>query len=415
MMKQQILERFLRYVRVHTPSDENSEASPSTACQFDLARMLEEEMKAMGISGVYVDENCYVYGYIPASPGCEQAPAIGFLAHMDTVSDFCTKPVTPLVHENYNGEDIPLPAGGITIEVKNFPHLKNMKGRTMITSDGTTILGADDKAGIAVILSMASEILEQQIPHGKICIAFTPDEEIGSGAGLLDLQRFGADFAFTLDGDLEGGLEYETFNAAAAKIQFKGVNVHPGSAKGIMINAAAVACELQAMLPPEEQPAFTEGYEGFYHLTHMEGTVEKAQLQYIIRDHDREKFEARKQNLQAVCRKLNEKYGEGTVIAQITDTYYNMAEILKNHMHLVEHAKEAIKKTGLTPVIKPVRGGTDGSQLSFRGLPCPNLGTGGAAFHGPYEHISLEGMELSVRIIRELVCSYANEKLQDQN
>ena len=408
-MKQKLLERFLTYVKVYTPSDENSGASPSTPYQFDLAQLLEEEMKQMGISDVFVDENCYVYGQIPASAGCENTPAIGFIAHLDTVSDCCSKPCTPLVHEHYNGEDIELPAGGITIRVKDFPHLAEMKGRTLITSDGTTVLGADDKAGIAVILSMAEELLKTGAPHGKICIAFTPDEEIGSGAGLLDLQRFGADFGYTVDGDLEGGLEYETFNAASAKITIKGVNVHPGSAKDIMVNAAAIACELQGMLPAKEQPAYTEGYEGFFHLTNISGEVEKAQLHYIIRDHDRTKFEERKQLILSVCDRLNAKYGEGTVNADVSDSYYNMAEVLKDHMHLVEHAKKAIEKTGLIADIKPVRGGTDGSQLSFRGLPCPNLGAGGAGFHGPYEHISLEGMELSVQIVLEIVRSYAED------
>ena len=406
-MKEELLERFLRYVKVYTPSDENTGTSPSTVWQLDLAHMLEAEMKQMGVEGVFVDENGYVYGYIPASEGCEKAPSIGLIAHMDTVSDFCAKPVTPLVHQDYNGEDIPLPAGGITIRTQDFPHLKKMKGRTLITSDGTTILGADDKAGIAGIMTAAAQILKDKAPHGRICIAFTPDEEIGAGAELLDLHRFGADFAYTLDGDLEGGLEYETFNAASAKIMIKGVNVHPGSAKGIMVNAAAVACELQGMLPEAEQPAYTEGYEGFYHLTHLSGEVEKAQLHYIIRDHDREKFEARKQMVRSICDQLNGKYGEGTILYEITDTYYNMSEILKDHMHLIQHAESSIRQTGLEPVIKPVRGGTDGSRLSFRGLPCPNLGMGGAGFHGPYEHISLEGMELSVQVILELIRSYA--------
>ena len=410
MMKQRLLDRFLTYVRVYTPSDESSGTSPSTAYQFDLARLLEKEMEQMGLQDVYVDENCYVYGQIPASAGCEQAPAIGFIAHMDTVADYCEKPCVPLVHEDYDGKDIPLPAGGITIRVSDFPHLADMKGRTLITSDGTTILGADDKAGVAEILTMAEEILKSDIPHGRICIAFTPDEEIGSGAGLLDLERFGADFAFTVDGDLEGGLEYETFNAAAAEIAIKGVNVHPGSAKGIMVNAGAVACELQGMLPQEEQPAYTENYEGFFHLTGITGKVEKAQLHYIIRDHSREKFEERKKLILSICDRLNAKYGEGTVSAEVSDTYYNMAEILKDHMHLVEHAKKAIAETGLEAVIKPVRGGTDGSQLSFRGLPCPNLGGGGAGFHGPYEHASLEGMETAVRIMIQIVRSYADGK-----
>ena len=402
-MKQKLLERFLRYVKVYTPSDANSGTSPSTPCQFDLAYMLEKEMKAIGICDVYVDENCYVYGSIPASEGCEALLSIGFIAHMDTVSDCCDKPVIPLVHTDYNGEDLSLPEGGTVIRVKDFPHLKQMKGRTLITSDGSTILGADDKAGIAEIMTMAEEITKQGFSHGRICIAFTPDEEIGSGADLLDLQRLGADFAYTADGDLEGTLEYETFNAASAKITVKGINVHPGSAKGIMVNSAAVACELQGMLPPMEQPAFTEGYEGFFHLTYISGEVEKTDMHYIIRDHDRTRFEERKRLILSVCDTLNEKYGKGTVTADISDTYYNMAEILKDHMHLVERAEKAIRLTGLEPHITPVRGGTDGSRLSFRGLPCPNLGTGGAGFHGPYEHISLEGMELAVREMIKIV------------
>ena len=402
-MKQELLERFLRYVRVYTPSDMNSETSPSTQYQFDLAYMLEKEMKQIGIHDVYVDENCYVYGSIPATDGCEDLPSIGFIAHLDTVSDCCSKPVTPLVHPDYNGEDLPLPEGGIVIRVKDFPHLKKMKGRTLITSDGSTILGADDKAGVAEIMTMADEVIKQGFSHGKICIAFTPDEEIGSCAELLDLQRLGADFGYTVDGDLEGSLEYQTFNAASAKITVKGVNVHTGMAKGIMVNGAAVACELQCMLPPMEQPAFTDGYEGFFHLTHIAGEVEKTVMHYIIRDHDRTRFEERKQLIFSICDTLNEKYGKGTVTADVSDTYYNMEEILKDHMHLVERAKKAIRQVGLEPHIIPVRGGTDGSRLTFRGLPCPNIASGCGGLHGPYEHTSLEGMELVVREMLHII------------
>ncbi len=406
-MKERLKERFLKYVQIFTPSDaENSGSTPSSDCQFDLARALEEEMNAMGISGVYVDEHCYVYGYLPATAGQESVPAIGFIAHMDTVSDFCSKPVTPLVHENYDGKDIDLPAGNRTISVKDYPHLNNMKGRTIITSDGTTILGADDKGGVAVIMTMVEELIKSEQPHGKICIAFTPDEEIGSGAELLDLDRFGADFAYTADGDLEGGIEYETFNAASAKLTIKGVNVHPGSAKDIMVNAAVVGSEFNGLLPEGEQPRTTSGYEGFYHLVDFQGCVEKAVLKYIIRDHDRESFEARKKTFEENAAKLNQKYGEGTVCLEMEDSYYNMAEILKDHMHLIEHAKTAALKAGIEPRIYPVRGGTDGARLSFRGLPCPNLGTGGSAFHGPYEHISLEGMEISVKLLLNLVEGY---------
>lgn len=405
-MREKLLERFLRYVQIHTPSDENSETTPSTKWQFDLANVLADEMREMGVSDVFVDEHCYVYGSIPATEGCENAPAIGFIAHMDTVSDFCEKNVTPVIFEQYDGEDIVLPNAGRVIRTKDFPHLMEMKGRTIITADGTTILGADDKAGIAEIMTLADEILCGDIQHGKICIAFTPDEEIGSGAGLLDLDRLGADFAFTMDGGLEGGLEYETFNAASARIHINGVNVHPGSAKDIMVNAGAIACELQGMLPQEQQPRYTCGYEGFFHLISISGTVEKADMSYIIRDHDRQIFAERKELVSRICAELNEKYGEGTVQTEIKDSYYNMAEILKDHMDIVQNARRAIEMAGLNAEIMPVRGGTDGSALSFRGLPCPNLGTGGAGFHGPYEHISLEGMEASLQVLLNLVAIY---------
>jgi len=402
-MKEQLLERMIRYAKIYTPSDETCEEVPSSKCQFDLAYELEREMKELGLSDVFTDEHCYVYGWIPASEGCENAPSIGFNAHIDTVSDFCSTPVHPVVHENYDGKDIYLEAGNRTITLKDFPHLAEMKGRTIITSDGTTILGADDKAGIAEIMTMAQEVISSGMPHGRICIVFSPDEEIGGGASLLDLEKFGADFAFTVDGGLEGGLEYETFNAAAAVINFAGVNVHPGTAKDIMVNAAGAACEFQSALPQNEKPENTCGYEGFFHLTDMQGTVEKAQLRYIIRDHDKVKFEQRKNRISEIAAVLNEKYGAGTVEVQIKDTYYNMYEILKDHMEIVELAKKAIEEAGMTPVIEPVRGGTDGAQLSFRGLPCPNLATGGHGFHGPYEHISLEGMEKSTQVLLNIV------------
>lgn len=406
-MKNHLLERFLDYVKILTPSDKNGTQTPSSKAQFALAHRLEEEMTRLGISGVYTDEHCYVYGHLPASAGLEDLPALGFLAHMDTVSDFCSSPVIPVIHEDYDGNDLYLPAADRTIRVKDFPHLKNWKGRTVITSDGTTILGADDKAGIAEIMTMAEILLTENIPHGKICLAFTPDEEIGSGAELLDLETFGADFAFTLDGNLEGEISYETFNAASAQVQIRGVNVHPGSAKDIMVNAAAVACEFQSMLPDSEQPRTTSGYEGFYHLTDISGTVEKAEMDYIVRDHDHGRFESRKKNLKEIADRLNGKYGADTVSVTLSDTYYNMSEILADHMHLIENAKKAVSETGLTPLIRPVRGGTDGARLSFRGLPCPNLGTGGFGFHGPYEHISLEGMESAVKMLLAIVRHYS--------
>ncbi len=407
-MKEQLLERFLRYVKTYTPSDEKGTGTPSTRYQFDLADMLAEEMTKIGISDAYVDKHCYVYGNIPETEGYENVPAIAFIAHLDTVSDFCDKPAIPVVHENYDGEDIYLPAGDRTIKTSDFPHLKEMKGRTLITTDGTTVLGADDKAGIAEIMTMADEIIKSGMPHGKICMAFTPDEEIGSGAHLLDLERLGADFAFTADGDIEGGIEYETFNAAAARVTVTGVNVHPGSAKDIMVNAGLIACEFAGMLPEKEQPRNTSGYEGFYHLTGMSGEVAKAELVYIIRDHDKGKFEERKAKLFEIAEALNLKYGEGTVKVEEKDSYYNMAEVLKDRMDIVETALQAVRMEGIEPRVHPVRGGTDGSALSFRGLPCPNLATGGQGYHGPYEHISLEGMEISTRVMMNIIRLYAD-------
>ena len=406
-MREQLLERFLRYVQVYTPSDEAGSDTPSSKCQFDLADMLADEMNAMGIEDVFVDEHCYVYGTIPATEGYENVPAIGFIAHLDTVSDFCDKKTVPVVHENYDGEDIYLEAGERTIRISDFPHLKGMKGRTIITSDGTTILGADDKAGIAEIMTAAGELINGDMPHGKVCIAFTPDEEIGSGAHLLDLERLGADFAFTADGDIEGGIEYETFNAAAAKVHITGFNVHPGSAKDIMINSAVVACEFNTALPENEQPRTTSGYEGFFHLTDIRGDVGSTEMSYIIRDHDRDRFEARKARMTEIAGALNRKYGEGTVQVELKDSYYNMADILKDHMDIVETARKAVEMEGIEPSVKPVRGGTDGSALSFRGLPCPNLATGGEGYHGPYEHISLEGMEISVKVMLNIIKLYA--------
>ena len=403
IMKEKLLERLLRYTRINTPSCEEAETTPSSSCQYDLAKELAEEMTALGIIDVRVDEHCYVYGFLPASEGCEGKPAIGLIAHMDTVSDFCDGPVTPVVHENYDGGDIVLTSAGRTITVRDFPHLAKMAGRTIITSDGTTILGADDKAGIAEIMTLAEILLKKNVLHGKICIAFTPDEEIGSGAALLNLAAFGADYAYTLDGDLEGSIEYETFNAASATVDISGVNVHPGSATGIMVNAAVVGCEFQNALPENEQPRTTSGYEGFYHLTSFEGTVGKAQLNYIIRDHDRKKFEERKRLFLEIGKQLNRKYGKDCVRVTLEDSYYNMADVLKDHMELIDQAAEAAWKAGIEPVITPVRGGTDGACLSFRGLPCPNIGTGGAAFHGPYEHISLEGMERVVQMMKNIV------------
>lgn len=400
-------ERLLNYVVVRTPSDENSETVPSSKCQFNLAGVLEKEMKELGLTEVFTDEQCYLYGKLPATPGYEGKDSIGFIAHMDTVADFCDSEIHPVITENYNGEDLALGNSGRILSTQNFPHLKTLKGRTLITSDGTTILGADDKAGIAEILTMVERLQAEHIPHGPICVAFTPDEEIGTGASHFNVEAFGAKYAYTLDGDTEGEIQYENFNACKASFEITGFNVHPGSSKDTMINASLVAMEINQMLPGMETPRGTEEYEGFYHLTNMSGDVAFAQLNYIVRDHNKEFFESRKNTLRLIEKNLNEKWGEGTVKLTITDQYQNMAEIIAGCMHLIENAKKACESADVNPIIIPIRGGTDGCQLSFKGLPCPNLGTGGHAYHGPYEHITVEGMDKSVDVIIELVKLYA--------
>ncbi|MGN0403916.1 MAG: peptidase T [Bariatricus sp.] len=400
-------ERFLTYAAIRTPSDENSTSSPSSKCQFELAELLKEEMLALGIEDAHVTEYCYVYGTIPATPGLESKPKIGFIAHMDTVSDYCDHDITPVVHENYNGGDLVLGDSGRTLSVKDFPHLPSLKGRTLITTDGTTVLGADDKAGIAEIMTMAERLIKEDIPHGTICIAFTPDEEVGTGTAHFDIEEFGADFGYTLDGDSEGEIQYENFNACKADFEITGFGVHPGSSKDTMINACLVAMEINQMLPGCETPRGTEDYEGFFHLTNMSGDVTRAELHYIIRDHDKNFFEMRKNTLRLIEKDLNAKWGDGTVKLTITDQYKNMSEIIADCMHLIENAKQACENANVPPLILPIRGGTDGCQLSFKGLPCPNLGTGGHAYHGPYEHITVEGMDKATDIALELVKIYA--------
>lgn len=402
----QAYERLLKYVTVRTPSSEDSESVPSSKCQFDLAYVLEKEMKELGLSDIYLDDTCYLYGKLPASKGLESCPAIGFIAHMDTVSDFCDHDVVPVITKDYDGKDLVLGTSGRTLSADTFSHLPELKGRTLITTDGTTILGADDKAGIAEILTMIERITTENIPHGPICVAFTPDEEIGTGAAHFDVARFGAAYAYTLDGDTEGEIQYENFNACKADFSIKGFSVHPGSGKDTMINASLVAMEINALLPGMETPRGTEDYEGFYHLTSMAGDCARAELHYIVRDHDTSKFQMRKETLRLIEKNLNAKWGEGTITLTITDQYQNMAEIIDGCMHLIENAKNACQMAGVTPLILPIRGGTDGCQLSFKGLPCPNLGTGGHAYHGPYEHITVEGMEKSVDVIMELVKLY---------
>ena len=402
----QAYERLIKYAKVHTTSDETVHETPSTKIQFDLARLLVEEMKEIGIEDARVDEKCYVYGSIPATEGCEDRVKLGFIAHLDTSPSCSGKDVNPQIWENYDGGDIVLKNKRV-ISPAMFPALKNMKGKTLITADGTTLLGADDKAGIAEILTMAERLIAEGRPHGRISIAFTPDEEIGSGAQDLDLSVFGADYAYTVDGDNENEIEYENFNAAAATFEIRGRSVHPGDAKDRMVNAALLASRISQMLPAAEIPSNTEGREGYFHLTHIQGNVEEATASFIIRDHDAELFEGRILTLRLIEKTLNETYGEGTARLSVRPQYRNMIEKIRPCMHLIDNAKEVIRELGMEPATPPVRGGTDGSQLSFRGLPCPNLGTGGRAFHGPYEHIAVESMDFVVNVLLGIVGRYA--------
>ena len=391
-------ERLLSYVKVFTPSSEETGTSPSTQYQFDLARLLVQELKKLGVEDADVDEHCYVYGHIPATKGYESRKKLGFIAHMDTVSDFCDHPVNPVVTPDYDGGDLTLGTSGRILSPKMFPHLSSLKGRTLITSDGTTILGADDKAGIAEIMTMIEHLNNANIAHGQISVAFTPDEEIGMGADNFDVKKFGADYAYTLDGDTEGEIQFENFNAGRAVVKFTGVNVHPGSSKDTMVNAALVAMEFNSMLPAADTPRNTEDYEGFFHLDAINGNVSTAMLDYIIRDHDAASYDYRVKMMEHITKILNEKWGEGTVKLTITEQYRNMKEIINACMELIDCATAACKECGIPALITPIRGGTDGARLSFMGLPCPNLGTGGHAFHGPYEHITAEGMDIAVEV-----------------
>ncbi len=402
-------ERFLNYVRIHTASSEDSTTVPTTARQFDLAKMLVEELRALGIENARVDDKCYVYASIPATAGCENAPALGFIAHMDTVPDFSGESVQPRIIENYDGGEVVLGNSGRTLSPEKLPHLPMLKGRTLIVTDGTTVLGGDDKAGIAEIITAVERILSENIPHGKICIGFTPDEEVGSGADNFDVAAFGADFAYTVDGGIEGEIEYENFNAAGAKVVVNGFNIHPGDSKNKMINALLVAMEFNSMLPAET-PSNTEGYEGFFHLTDMGGSVEKCEMSYILRDHSSEIMTARKATMEHAAKILNERYGAGTVELNMRDQYRNMKEKIEPCMHLIENAIAAAKELGIEPRVQPIRGGTDGARLSFLGLPCPNLGTGDFACHGPYEHVTVEGMEKCTEMVIRLVEKYAKLK-----
>ena len=406
-----VIDRFLKYVKLDTQSDEASDTTPSTMKQHQLAQLLVEELTEMGAAEIHYDrEHCYVYATIPASEGCEKAPVLGFVAHMDTAPAMSGHKVQPRIVEEYDGQDILLNADeNIVMRVTDFPELLRYTGKDLIVTDGTTLLGADDKAGIAEIMYMAEYLLSHpEWKHGKLRIGFTPDEEVGRGADYFDVKLFGADFCYTVDGGALGELEYENFNAAGAKLHVQGRNVHPGSAKGKMKNAILIAQEFQSLLPVFQNPMYTEKYEGFFHLDSIQGNVEAVVADYIIRDHDRQLFEEKKQLFLDTAAFLNRKYGQGTVVVDMQDSYYNMREVLEPHMHLVENAAEAMQELGITPIISPIRGGTDGARLSFMGLPCPNLSTGGENFHGKFEYVCVQSMEKMTELLLKLAEKYQN-------
>ena len=409
-----VIENFLEYVKIDTESAEGSETTPSTLKQHDLARLLARQLQEMGAQEITYDkERCYVYASVPASKGCENAPVLGFIAHMDTSPAVSGAGVKPRLIEDYDGGDIVLNEGSVDtaqviLKVADFPELAGYKGRRLIVTDGTTLLGADDKAGVAEIMTMAEYLLKHpEVSHGKIRVGFTPDEEVGAGADYFDVKLFGADYAYTVDGGKLGELEYENFNAAGAKVRIRGRSVHPGEAKDKMRNALLLAQEFQAMLAAAENPMYTCGYEGFYHLDALNGTVEEALADYIIRDHDKEKFEKKKVLFLQTGEFLNQKYGEGTFEITMKDSYYNMKEVIEKHMHLIDNAKEAMQELGIEPVVVPIRGGTDGARLSFMGLPCPNLCTGGQNFHGKYEYACADDMEKIAGLLVRIAEKYA--------
>lgn len=410
-----LIDRFIKYVKIDTQSWEPSETFPSTLKQKDLAKLLAKELEEMGASDVvYDDEVCYVYATVPSTlKEDKDVPVIGFVAHMDTSMAVSGKDVKPRIVENYDGKDILLNEDlGIVFQVAENPEMESFIGKSLIVTDGTTLLGADDKAGVAEIMEMAEYLLEHpEIPHGKIRIAFTPDEEVGGGVDRFDVELFGADYAYTMDGGTLGELEYENFNAASARLHINGYSIHPGSAKNKMLNAILLAQEFQSLLPVHENPASTEGYEGFYHPDSMTGTVEHAEVDYIIRDHDMEKFEQKKAYFKKCADFMNEKYGRTVCVAEVTDSYYNMKEkILPDNAHLIDNAVKAMKMEDVEAKIIPIRGGTDGARLSFMGLPCPNLCTGGGNCHGRFEYACVESMETSVKIMINIVKLYAGQE-----
>jgi tripeptide aminopeptidase len=395
-----VTERFLKYVAFDTQSDENSESCPSSPRQLELGRFLVEDLKSIGVEDARMDENGYVYGSVP---GTVEGPVIGLIAHMDTSPDCSGADIKTRIVEYPGGDIILNPDKGIVMRAKDFEGLRRSVGKHLIVTDGTTLLGADDKAGVAEILTAVEELLAEKAPHVPIRIGFTPDEEIGRGADRFDVKGFGADFAYTADGGTIGEIEYENFNAASATVEFRGISIHPGSAKNKLVNAMQAAVDFHAMLPAQERPEHTEGYEGFSMMTRMEGDIEHAKLHYIIRDHDRFKFEQKKSRFEMIAAYLNERYGSGTVTVTIKDSYFNMKEKILPVMHIVERAKAAMKAAGMEPVAVPIRGGTDGARLSFEGLPCPNLCTGGENFHGRFEYIPVEDMEQCVVMLKHIL------------
>ena len=406
---EKIIDRFLRYVAVDTQSDPDSESQPSTARQLDLLKMLKDELEGMGIKAE-LDEYGYVMASIPSNCG-NDVPAVGFIAHVDTSPDASGKDIRPQIIHDYDGDDIPLKGvPGMALKTSDFPELAEYKGQTVITTDGTTLLGADDKAGVAEIMSMAEYVMtHHEFRHGEIKIGFTPDEEIGRGVVKFDVEKFGARYAYTMDGGKIGELEYENFNAASATIHIQGRNIHPGYAKGKMLNAILIGMELNSLLPVEQRPEYTDGYEGFFHITGFNGTVEEADFSYIIRDHDLGLYEKRKETLLKCVDFINGKYGEGVATADIRHQYYNMRKEVEPHYHIIEKAVKAMEAEGITPIIRPIRGGTDGANLSFMGLPCPNIFAGGHNFHGKLEFVPVESMEKATKVILNIISLFAGE------
>ena len=404
---EKIQDRFLRYVAVDTMSNEDSETQPSAEKELNLLRMLRDELVGLGVEAT-LDEWGYVMASIPSNVE-EAVPAIGFIAHVDTSPDASGADIKPQIIPDYDGSDVPLKGvPGLVLAVGDFPELLAHKGETLITTDGTTLLGADDKAGVAEIMSAVQYIVEHpEFKHGKICIGFTPDEEIARGAKHFDVEGFGADYGYTLDGSAEGEIQYENFNASTAFITIHGVSVHTGTAKDVLVNSQTIGTEFHQMLPVSERPETTEGYEGFYHLVSFHGNVTETKMKYFIRDFDTEGFHARAAKMQEIADSLNEKYGAGTVEIEIVESYYNMREKIEPCMQLIEYAKKAAENADIVPDVAPIRGGTDGARLSFKGLPCPNLGTGGYAFHGVYEHITVEGMDKAVVMVKDIVGMFA--------